>query len=108
MKQQPPIKRWYSVIAEKHCLGCGSWPVEMAHIELLISPKTGLQLPRRTGINEWAVIPLCDKCHRSSKTSIHNTGEDTWLAQFGWSREGLLTIWVSWFVEWVAGGMKGE
>ncbi len=108
MKQLPPIKRWYAVVAEKLCLGCGGWPVELAHFELLVSAKTGQLLPRRTGINEWAVIPLCDECHRSGKESIHNLGESGWMMNRGLTREGLAIVWVSWFVTWVDGGMKGE
>jgi hypothetical protein len=108
MRQPPMIKRWYSFVAEHPCLGCIGWPVEMAHLELLISPKTGLQLPRRIGINEWAVIPLCEKCHRTGSESIHALGEDRWMEKNGLTRERVAVQWGSWLVEWIAGGMKGE
>ena len=107
MTQPPPIKRWYSVVAQMPCLGCINWPVEMAHLELLISPKTGMKLPRRTGINEWAVIPLCSRCHRIGQRSIHVLGEEKWMEENGLTAESLAVQWASWFVAWVDGGMKG-
>jgi hypothetical protein len=54
--------------------------IEMAHFKFLISPKTGQPLPRRKGINYWAVLPLCRRHHRTGRLSVHNIGERQFLA----------------------------
>ena len=98
------IKSWYEFMAERNCLGCGTWPVQMAHIRLLISHKTQTMLPRREGINEWAVIPLCPDCHMTRTDSIHNVGETRWMENNEWTQEKLLRWWTSLFLEWFTTG----
>ena len=87
-------------MAERNCLGCQTWPVQLAHIRLFISPKTGEMLPRREGINEWAVIPLCINCHMTRTDSIHEVGETRWFENNEWTQDGLLRWWISLFLEW--------
>lgn len=95
------LKSWFEWVSQKWCLGCSRTPVEVAHVKLFVSPKTAQLLPRRVGLNEWAVIPLCVECHRSGKNSIHNVGEFRWFERMGWTQEVLLRTWSSWFVEWL-------
>lgn len=101
-------ERWFSWLSEKSCVGCGAWPVEIAHVQMLMSPKTGLVLPRREGIAIWGGIPLCVKCHRTGEKSIHAIGETAFWKEPGRSHHAIITLWASWFVEWVAAGMKGK
>jgi len=100
MPQEKSIKSWYNFVGQQNCLGCQVWPVQLAHIKLLISPKTGEMLPRRIDINEWAVIPLCEDCHLGKSDSIHEVGETRWWENNGWSQEKLLRWWTSLFLGW--------
>ncbi len=98
------IKKWYDWISSKPCIGCEKWPVEVAHIGLLFSNKTGGRLPRRVGANKWAVIPLCVDCHREGRRSIHNIGEQQWYDENNLNATRLSLIWGS----WLAGFLEGE
>lgn len=98
------LKKWLGWIAEKPCIGCGQSWVEIAHIGLLFSNKTGGRLPRRVGANKWAVIPLCVKCHRDGPRSIHNIGETQWFNEHDLQAPRLAIIWGS----WLAGFLEGE
>lgn len=100
MPQEKSIKSWYKFMGERPCMGCQTWPVQLAHIRLLISPKTRTMLPRREGINEWAVISLCQECHMNGKDSIHNVGETSWFENHELNQEILLRWWTSLFLEW--------
>lgn len=100
MPQERSIKSWYEFMGEQNCLGCEVWPVQLAHIRLLVSPKTGTMLPRRIDINEWAVIPLCQECHMDRTDSIHRVGETRWMENHEWSQEKLLRWWTSLFLDW--------
>ncbi len=100
MPQGKSIKSWYEFMRQRDCRGCHLWPVQLAHIRLLISYKTRTMLPRREGINEWAVIPLCQDCHMNSGNSIHNVGETRWFENHELSQEELLRWWTSLFLEW--------
>jgi len=100
------LKKWYGYVSVRRCLVCDRWPVEMAHIKLLISPKTGMELGRRVGINKWAVVPLCEKCHRTGKDSIHNIGEQKFFENHGITMGTLLRVWTSWFVAWSTGEVQ--
>ncbi len=100
------LKKWYEYVAMRKCLVCNRWPVEMAHIKLLISPKTGMELPRRIGINKYAVIPLCEECHRTGIKSIHNMGEEKFFKHHSIPMGSLLRVWASWFVAWSTGEGK--
>lgn len=101
------LKRWMDYVASRSCLICQAYPVEVAHIQMLISPKTGLRLGRRVGINKWAVIPLCIKHHRAGSESIHDMGEAKFFEEHDISQEVLVRVWASWFCGWVNGGRKG-
>jgi len=74
---------WEDFLRTKPCLKCGSWPVELAHIHGLVSPKTDQVMPRRKGLARFAAIPLCPGCHRTGKDSIHRLGEDEFFRQLG-------------------------
>ncbi len=100
MPQEKSLKSWYNFVGERNCLGCQVWPVQLAHIRLMISPKTGEMLPRRKGINEWAVIPLCEGCHMTRTDSIHKVGETRWMENNEWSQDKLLRWWTSLFLDW--------
>lgn len=104
---QAELKRWMDYVGARPCLICQVWPVEVAHIAMLISPKTGLRLGRRIGVNKWAVIPLCVKHHRTGSQSIHNMGEKEFFAANNITQESLLRVWASWFCGWVEEGKKG-
>ncbi len=97
-----PLQKWYDWISAKPCIGCGAWPVEVAHMKLLISNKTGGPLPRRNGANIWAAMPLCTTCHRGRR-SIHSMGEDAWLKAHDLDHEKLLLLWGSWLAAWLEG-----
>lgn len=103
---QADLKRWMDYVASRPCLICQGWPVEVAHIMLLISPKTGMRLGRRVGVNKYAVIPLCVKHHRSGPGSIHVMGETKFFEEHEISQEVLVRVWASWFCGWVEGGRK--
>jgi hypothetical protein len=48
-------------------MACGSrvGPVEAAHVQVVVSRKTGGLLPRgHTGEAAWGCVPLCRKCHQ--------------------------------------------
>lgn len=96
-------KRWYEWIAGKPCVGCRAWPVQVAHLKLLISNKTGDPLPRRKGANIWAAIPLCLECHLEGPRSIHKLGEAAWMKERDLSHETLLLLWGSWLAAFLAG-----
>ena len=98
------LKKWYEWIAAKPCLGCIGGPVEVAHIGLLFSNKTGQRLPRRSGPNKWAVIPLCVECHREGPRSIHNIGEKKWMEEHDIEGIKMAVVWGS----WLAGFLEGE
>lgn len=98
------IKKWYDWISSKPCLGCRAWPVEVAHVSLLFSNKTGQRLPRRSGPNRWAVLPLCVDCHREGARSIHKIGERKWMEEHDIDGIKIAIIWGS----WIAGFLEGE
>lgn len=75
--------RYYDWIARRRCLACGASGCEVAHIRAFRSPKTDDLLPRRHGIAEYAVLPLCVACHRAGMMSIHALGEAGFEAALG-------------------------
>lgn len=97
------LQKWYDWISSKPCIGCRAWPVQVAHLKLLISNKTGGPLPRRHGANIWAVIPLCTDCHLEGERSIHKLGEPAWMKEHDLGHEKLLLLWGSWLAAWLEG-----
>lgn len=88
------LSHWYSYIRSFNCLRCGASDVECAHIEAVLSTKTSGWLPRRTGLAEWACVPLCPSCHRTASDSIHAVGEDAFFDQLRsvkWAHDYLIT-----------------
>lgn len=93
-------RAFYGFVARKPCLRCGVYGVEVAHVRVILSPKTGLLLPRRNGLAEWGVVPLCADCHRHAPDSIHNVGEEQFSINLGRGSDYLLRFAASllvWF-----------
>jgi len=68
--------QYYDFLSKKPCLKCGTHGVEIAHVESIISPKTGLEMPRsHKTLARYGTIPLCPSCHRTAQDSIHSVGE---------------------------------
>ena len=65
------LHRYYEWVARHPCLACGSPNVELHHIKGVRSFKTRQELPARRDLAEYAVVPLCAECHRTSEESIH-------------------------------------
>src|SRR5690625_191518 len=96
-------KAFFAFVAKQPCLRCGVFGVEVAHIRLLVSRKTGDVLPRRKGAARVSVVPLCADCHRHAPDSIHNVGEAAFSDSLGRGDGYLLraaaTLIVAFFVE---------
>lgn len=96
-------KAFFAFVAKQPCLRCGVFGVEVAHVRLLVSRKTGDVLPRRSGPAHVTVVPLCPDCHRHSPDSIHNVGEAAFSDSLGRGDGYLLraaaTLIVAFFVE---------
>lgn len=96
-------KAFFDFVARQPCLRCGTFGVEVAHIRLLLSRKTGDVLPRRSGPAHVTVVPLCPACHRHAPDSIHNVGEEAFSDGLGRGQGYLLraaaTLIVEFFVE---------
>lgn len=96
-------KAFFEFVARQPCLRCGTFGVEVAHIRLLLSRKTGDVLPRRSGPAHVTVVPLCPNCHRHAPDSIHNVGEEAFSDGLGRGQGYLLraaaTLIVEFFVE---------
>src|SRR5690625_1649150 len=96
-------KAFFDFVARFPCLKCGVFGVEIAHIQGILSRKTGQVLPRRKGAAAVGVVPLCPECHRHSADSIHNVGEEAFSESLGRGRDYLfrfaasLIVW--YFVE---------
>src|SRR5690625_3540451 len=80
-------KAFFDFVARFPCLRCGVFGVEVAHIQGILSRKTGLVLPRRKGAAAVGVVPLCAECHRTAADSIHNVGEEAFSDALGRGRE---------------------
>lgn len=78
------IRAYYEFVRGKPCLRCGRHGSAIAHIETIISPKTGLVMPRsHKTLARWGCIPLCGECHQTAKDSIHEVGEESFNQQLG-------------------------
>lgn len=97
------LKRWYDWNSQRPCLRCGKGQVQLHHIRLLLSPRTGDLLGRRQGINEYAVVPLCVYCHMEGEDSAHKVGDWPFFAAMGVSPEMVLRSWASWLAMFLAG-----
>ena len=98
------LNDWYAHVAQKPCIfpGCGQTKVELHHVQLFRSEKTGLPLPRRIGINKAAVIPLCSSHHRTGPDAAHNFGESDWLVRLDdGNEETVRDLVFRWMAEWV-------
>lgn len=90
--------KFNSFIKAQPCCNCGALgDTEVAHVRVLLSPKTGDVLPRRKGIAILGAIPLCVHCHRTGPLSIHSVGEQGFSSA---KRQG--------FIEQVAATMLAE
>jgi len=93
-------KAFFDFVARFPCLRCGVFGVEVAHIQGILSRKTGLVLPRRKGAAAVGVVPLCTECHRTAADSIHNVGEEAFSDALGRGRDYLFRFAASlivWF-----------
>lgn len=100
IKPSPKLKDWYGYVASFPCLVCGASKVELAHVEAVLSTKTTGWLPRRVGLAEWAVLPICAAHHRTGADSIHTLGEDAALENFRsvkWAHDWLITRLLEFF-----------
>ena len=92
------VAEWFDWVSSQGCLVCNG-PAEVHHCKLLDSPKTGLPLPRRKGINYWAVVPLCHEHHRTGPNPVHGKAEGDWFEGHGidplqWFANSI-TIWIN-------------
>lgn len=92
---------FYTWVAGHACARCGCRPTEVAHVRAFRSPKTDDLLPRRYGVNAWAVVPLCPACHRLDGDSIHAVGEEAFEASLGRGTGYLAQKAGSLLAEWV-------
>ena len=94
-------RAYYAFVAAHACVRCGHRPSEVAHVRAFRSPKTDDLLPRRKGIAEWAVVPLCPACHRTGAESIHSVGEVAFEHALGHGAGYLAEKAGSLLAEWV-------
>lgn len=83
------VQKWYTFLAARPCYRCGLHNSEIAHVKVLISPKTGDVLPRRCGIAVLGALPLCPDCHRHAPDSIHAIGEREFFERMETDRDGI-------------------
>ena len=70
------LTQYYQKVAQYACAIPGCYqPCELHHINGGISLKTGQVLPRRKGLAEALVVPLCAEHHRTGPTAVHALGE---------------------------------
>jgi hypothetical protein len=90
-----PLKRFYDFVAKQPCLRCGRYGVQIAHIESIISPKTGLPMQRsHKTLAAWGCLPLCSWCHNDAPDAIGKVGEEAFFLAMGKS--------ASWRFQYVA------
>lgn len=88
-------------LAAKGCVveGCYEEP-NLHHCRFLVSPKTGMRLGRRKGLNEIAMLPLCRE-HHQGKEGVHSKREEVWFEEKGIDA---LRLWASWLAEYLKEG----
>jgi len=97
-------REYYAFVARQACLRCSARPVEVAHIRLIISPKTGLLMPRsHKTLARFGCVPLCADCHRHAPDSIHNVGEESFNESLGRGRHFLFRKAASLMAEFMEG-----
>jgi len=70
------LVKFYTFAAQHQCLVPSCYnPVELHHVKGGVSLKTRTALPRRNGLAEALVVPLCAEHHRTSRDSVHELGE---------------------------------
>jgi hypothetical protein len=101
------LRGWYGFLRGLACVGCGSWglvgcPVEVAHVRVVVSGKSGLVLGRsHKGLAAWGAVPLCRECH----LVLHRVGEDAFFEGLGLVVGG---VWGSLLLEFgLSGGFGG-
>lgn len=77
------LKKFYDHVAKQPCVKCGRYGCEVAHVRVMLSPKTSDFLPRRKGVSEFGAIPLCPDHHRLQENSIHALGEARFMESLG-------------------------
>lgn len=84
MTAREETKAFYEFVKSHPCVRCGRVPSDAAHIEGIISPKTGLVMPRsHKTIARWACVPACKDCHQHARDSIHEVGEEGFNRSLG-------------------------
>lgn len=97
--------RYYSFLAQKQCVRCGDFGVEVAHLSMIISPKSGGRMMRsHKGLARWGAVPLCPGCHRHAPDSIHSVGEAAFNESLGRGQHFLFQKAASLMAEFMDGG----
>lgn len=80
VKTSANLTAWKNYVRSRPCYSCGTTQeIEAAHIECLPSKKHSGMIPRRNGLGEWPVLPLCANCYRAGADSVHSLGEDSFF-----------------------------
>jgi hypothetical protein len=96
---------FYQHIKSHPCIRCGSLGAEANHMDMFISPKTGLLLKRshKHELAKYGCIPLCPECHRTAADSYHNAGHDAFIEALGkppcWIYQYAATLILTFFLE---------
>jgi 5-methylcytosine-specific restriction endonuclease McrA len=78
------IRDFYAFVKSKPCLRCGRHGTDVAHIETIISPKTGMVMPRsHKTLAKWGCVALCPDCHQHARDSIHQVNEEAFNHSLG-------------------------
>lgn len=95
------LKSFYAFVAGQPCCAPGcTEPAEVAHVQAVLSRKTGLPLPRRRDAAAWACVSACASHHRGHD-SIHQLGERGFEAAMGWPEGHLVRLALTNLAEWV-------
>lgn len=87
------LSKFYAFAAQHSCLVPGCYnAVELHHVNGGISLKTRTPLPRRNGLAEALVVPLCAEHHRVGKESVHSLGETQFEQTFGFKNGALIAF----------------
>ena len=82
--------------------GCTNTDIEACHVTGVLSSKTGLPVPRRSGAAAWALAPGCSLHHRTGRTSIHELGERGFEQAMGMPEGHLVRLALTNLAEWAA------
>ena len=96
------LQHWYGFIKARPCLRCGTTEqIEAAHVRGFVNVQTGALLRRsHKGLAAWCCLPICSSCHRTAPDSLHNVGEEAFIAELGAARtfQTLATLLAMFFV----------